>query len=66
VPPVPPSLCPRKSLVLSFSSSHNECNKDVLVLNCKHHTNICKKNYYYYNPKHDRQHAAFAYRNSYL
>jgi len=31
--PLPPSLCPRKSFVLSFSSSHNECNKDVLVLN---------------------------------
>lgn len=32
VPLLPPSLCPRKSLVLSFSSSHNECNKDVRVL----------------------------------
>lgn len=25
-------LCPRKSFVLSFSSSHNECNSDVRVL----------------------------------
>lgn len=33
VPLVLPSpLYPRKSLVLSFSSSHNECNKDVRVL----------------------------------
>lgn len=44
-PVLPPSLCPRKSLVLSFSSSHNECNRDVRVLSWKHIMNLSKKIY---------------------